>query len=141
MQPEDLNQIFQSVARRIEEILRGQAPSANLAGAVQVAYEDNGFIISLDDNAKYGIYLWRGTRDEIASGAVAGIDSDSIQSTYEAIWDRKPDLNPGKGTKGIKPRYWLNLIAADIDELQNEIDKAVTDAWDKQQKTNQNEEN
>ena len=103
--------------------------------------EDNGFIISLDDNAKYGIYLWRGTRDEIASGAVAGIDSDSIQSTYEAIWDRKPDLNPGKGTKGIKPRYWLNLIAADIDELQNEIDKAVTDAWDKQQKTNQNEEN
>ena len=141
MQPEDLKQIFQSVARRIEEILRGQAPSANLAGAVQVAYEDNGFIISLDDNATYGIYLWRGTRDEIASGAVAGIDSDSIQSTYEAIWDRKPDLNPGKGTKGIKPRYWLNLIAADIDELQNEIDKAVTDAWDKQQKTNQNEEN
>jgi len=141
MQEEDLKQIFESIARRIEEILRGQAPSSNLAGAVQVVYEDDRFKISLDDNAKYGIYLWRGTRDEIASGAIAGIDSDSIQSTYEAIWDRKPDLNPGKGTKGIKPRYWLNLIAADIDELQNEIDKAVTDAWDKQQKTNQNEEN
>jgi superfamily II helicase len=138
MQQEDFKQIFESVARRIEEILRGQAPSANLAGAVQVVYEEgNGFIISLDDNAKYGIYLWRGTRDEIASGAVAGTDSDSIQSTYEAIWDRKPDLNPGKGTKGIKPRYWLNLIAADIDELQNEIDKAITDAQDKQlEKTN-----
>jgi len=139
MEEENLKQIFESVARRIEEILRGQAPSANLAGAVQVAYEDNGFIISLDDNAKYGIYLWRGTRDEIASGAVAGIDSDSIQSTYEAIWDRKPDLNPGKGEGGIKPRYWLNLIAADIDELENEIEKAIANALNNQLEKNKSE--
>lgn len=142
MEVENLKQEFQSIARRIEEILRGQAPSANLAGAVQVVYEDNGFIISLDDTATYGIYLWRGTRDEIASGAIAGTDSDSIQSTYDAIWDRKPDLNPGKGEGGIKPRYWLNLKMTDIDELQNEIEKAIADALNKQlEKTNQNEEN
>lgn len=132
MEQGDLKQAFADVAKRIEEILRGQAPSANLSGAVQVVYEDDGFIISLDDKARYGIYLWRGTRDEIASGAIPGTDADALQTTYDAIWDRKPDLNPGKGTKGIKPRYWLNLKMADIQELEYEIDKAITEALNKQ---------
>jgi hypothetical protein len=131
----NLKEQFALIARRVEEILRGQAPSSNLAGAVQVVYEDNGFIISLDDNAKYGIYLWRGTGEEIADGAVAGTDSDSLQTTYEAIWNKKPNLSPGKGTKGIKPRFWLNLIASDIDELQLEIEQAITTALEQQLET------
>ena len=128
----NLKDEFFKIARKIEELLRGQAPSSNLAGAVQVSYEDNGFIISLDDSAKYGIYLWRGTGEEIASGAVAGIDEESIQATYDAIWDRRYNPDPGKGKGGIKPRYWLNLKAADIMELQTEIEDAIASALEAQ---------
>jgi hypothetical protein len=131
----NLKEQFALIARRVEEILRGQAPSRNLAGAVQVVYENDGFVISLDDNATYGIYLWRGTGEERADGAVPGTDASAIQTTYEAIWDKKPNLNPGKGTKGIKPRFWLNLIAADIDELQYEIEQAITTALEQQLET------
>jgi len=132
MDEANLKQAFSNVARKIESLLRGQAPSANLAGAVQVTYEDNGFAIALDDDAKYGIYLWRGTRAEIASGAVPGLDTDSIQATYDAIWDRRFDANPGKGEGGIKPRYWLNLKMADIMELQADIEEAIAAALQKQ---------
>jgi len=131
----NLKEEFALIARRVEEILRGQAPSKNLAGAVQVVYENDGFIISLDDNAKYGIYLWRGTGEEIADGAVAGTDADALQTTYEAIWNKKPNLSPGKGTKGIKPRFWLNLMSSDIDELQYEIEQAITTALEQQLET------
>jgi hypothetical protein len=131
----NLKEQFALIARRVEEILRGQAPSRNLAGAVQVVYENDGFVISLDDNATYGIYLWRGTGEERADGAVPGTDASAIQTTYEAIWDKKPNANPGKGTKGIKPRFWLNLIAADIDELQYEIEQAITTALEQQLET------
>lgn len=128
----NLKDEFFEIARKIEGLLRGQAPSRNLGGAVQVTYEDNGFVISLDDSAKYGIYLWRGTGEEIASGAVPGIDEEAIQATYDAIWDRRYDADPGEGKKGIKPRYWLNLKMADIMELQGDIEEAITNALQKQ---------
>jgi hypothetical protein len=131
----NLKDQFAIIARRIEEILRGQAPSSNLSGAVQVVYEDNNFIISLDDTAAYGIYLWRGTKNERAAGAVPGLDADALQTTYEAIWDKRPDSNPGKGEGGIKPRFWLNLRMADIDELQYEIEQAITNALEQQLET------
>lgn len=119
---------FNAIARKIEMILRGQAPSTNLGGAVQCRYEDGAFQISLDDSAKYGIYLWRGTKDERAAGAIPGTDQDAIQTTYDAIWDKRWDSNPGKGKGGIKPRYWLNLQMADIMELQTEIEEAIAAA-------------
>ena len=124
----NLKEEFNNIARKIEMFLRGQAPSTNLAGAVQCRYEDNAFQISLDDSAKYGIYLWRGTKDERAPGAVPGTDADAIQTTYDAIWDRRYDSNPGKGKGGIKPRYWLNLKMADIMELQTDIEQAIAAA-------------
>jgi hypothetical protein len=123
----NLKEEFGKIARKIEMLLRGQAPSSNLAGAVQVTYEDNGFAIALDDSARYGIYLWRGTGNERAAGA-----SDDIQATYDAIWDRRYDPNPGPGKGGIKPRYWLNLKQADIMELQTEIEEAIAAALEKQ---------
>lgn len=123
----NLKEEFGKIARKIEMLLRGQAPSANLAGAVQVTYEDNGFAIALDDSARYGIYLWRGTGNERAAGA-----SDDIQATYDAIWDKKYDPNPGPGRGGIKPRFWLNLKMADIMELQTEIEEAIAAALEAQ---------
>jgi len=131
----NLKEQFALIARRIEEIIRGQAPSSNLAGAVQVVYENDGFVISLDDNATYGIYLLRGTGEERADGAVPGTDGDALQTTYEAIWDKRPNSNPGKGQRGIKPRFWLNLIAGDRDELQYEIEQAITNALEQQLET------
>lgn len=127
MAEETLKEAFNKIARKIESLLRGQAPSSNLAGAVQVTYEDNGFQIALDDSARYGIYLWRGTKQERAEGA-----SDDLQMTYETIWDRKFDPNPGPGEGGIKPRFWLNLQMADYMELQTDIEDAITAALEAQ---------
>lgn len=136
METQTLKQAFQGIARKMEMILRSQAPSKNLAGAIQVTYEDNDFLIAWDDSANYGIYLWRGTLAELAPGAVPGLDDESIQATYDAIWDRKLDLNPGKGKGGIKPRYWLNFKVADIMEFQDEIEDAINLALEEQlQKT------
>lgn len=132
MEEVSLKEEFFKIARKIEGLLRGQAPSKNLGGAVQVTYEDNGFVISLDDSAKYGIYLWRGTGEEIASGAIPGTDGEAIQATYNAIWDRRYDSNPGKGKGGIKPRFWLNLQMADIMELQADIEESIASALQSQ---------
>ena len=46
----------------------------------------------------------------------------------EAFIDRRPNLNPGKGKGGIKPRYSMNLKRIDVERFQEAIDKAVDEA-------------
>jgi hypothetical protein len=46
----------------------------------------------------------------------------------EAFIDRRFNPNPGKGSGGIKPRYWLNLGRMKLEIFQDEIDQAITTA-------------
>ena len=123
----ELRDEFIKIARDIETVIRMQAPSNKLQGAVSVMYERNGdednFIIALDEQFKYGIYLHRGTMDERDPQA-----SEDFEAMAEAFIDRRPNLNPGKGKGGIKPRYWLNLGRMQLERFQEEIDKAITAA-------------
>lgn len=123
----ELREEFIRIARDIETAIRMQAPSSKLQGAVSVVYERNGdqddFIIALDEEFRYGIYLHRGTMAERDPEA-----SEDFEAMAEAFIDRRFNPNPGKGKGGIKPRYWLNLGRMRLEIFQDEIDQAIITA-------------
>lgn len=86
-----------TLARIYQTEVRSQAPGDNISRGttIVVVYEDNSFSFAsvLSEKVRYGRYLDEGTGPYYKSNAPRG------------PWN--PD--PGKGTKGIIPRYWLSI--------------------------------
>lgn len=110
-------------ARIIENELRSQAPSSKIAKGFSVEpviTESNGeidvdFNYVLEDKVIYGLYLDSGTLREADP-------SDDAQFN--------PD--PGKGSGGIKPRYWMNYPQEFQERIDMIIDVAIEAAVEAQ---------
>lgn len=105
----NLDKQYAKFARRIEGILKAQAPvkTGALRSSIRVVVNKDGLQIVLqpiNGRDSYGVYLHAGTGEE--KQGPGGRDFGFI---YEALQDRAWNPNPGKGRGGIKPRYFLNL--------------------------------
>jgi hypothetical protein len=113
MSPE-VKQAYEMAARIMENEYRAQAPSKKIANGTTVIPVFNGdevdFLVDLDSQVRYGIYLDMGT------------------GKYRTDVEGKYNANPGKGTKGIRPRFWISLS----DAAQVRIDMIIEEALDKQ---------
>lgn len=109
-------------ARIIENELRAQAPSENIAkGFVVLPFitEEEGEILIdfqyfLEEEVFYGYFLNTGTLKE-------------LDPSDEATWNPTP--GPGEG--GIKPRYWMNLPEDTQIRINMIIEAALEEAADK----------
>lgn len=128
MESTSLKASFNQIAKRIEGMLKAQAPSTKIARGIRVVYTNDAFVFLFDEKVKYGLYLWKGTKDERAPGALPGLNDMDLEKSYEAIFDRPYDPNPGKGVGGIKPRYWLNFTKTSLNDLQREIEASIEKA-------------
>jgi len=106
----DLSSVYIKLSRKLESILRYQAPfdTGFLRSQVEVTYTKDGIEIGLGQ-AGYGTYLHTGTGQERA-----GKDP---QQLMDKAWNPKP----GKGTEGIKPRYWMNFSESVYEMMMDEI--------------------
>lgn len=125
----NLNPMYAKFSRRIETILRGQAPrkTGALADSIRVVVNKDGMQIVLQPIAgreSYGPYLHRGTGDERASGS-----SQNFDEAYMNLIERAWNPNPGKGIGGIKPRYFLNLQ----DTFYEQMNDMLAEEFAKQQ--------
>ncbi len=108
----DLRPTMKLIERIIRTALRAQAPVKT--GALQKSVEvravlsDNGVKFT-PTFKKYGIYLNQGT------GRYKVRDTTG----------RPFNPNPGKGTMGIKPRFWLNLQAATMQAVNKILYKEI----------------
>lgn len=120
----DLKPTYAKISRKLEAILKSQAPYATgrLSNSVQVNYDEDGFVISV--GAKYGIYLHSGTGEEAASR-----DSD-FSEVYQTLIERAYDPNPGTGVGGIKPRYWMNFSDTVYEMINDELATAYAEEMD-----------
>ena len=107
-----------TAARIMEANIKAQAPSQKIAGGTKVIPVFDGeelrFEVVLDEQVKYGIFLDSGTERE-------------YKPNPNAAWSP----NPGKGTDGIKPRYWTNLDEAMQERMTKIIEEAMTKAMEK----------
>lgn len=115
----DLTPTYNKISRRLEAILQSQAPVD-----IAVIYDQNGFIIY--DPTTYGMYLHRGTGEEI-DGAASQDDS----KTYLNLIRKKWNPNPGVGEGGIKPRYWMNFSDSVYEMIDEELEKVITEELEK----------
>lgn len=124
----DLTRTYQKIARKLEQILQNQAPvnSGNLRNSIRVEFDENGFAIILGANAQYGFYLHTGTGDEKAAGTTS-----NFETTYMNLARNAYIENPGPGTGGIKPRYWLNFSDSVYEMINSEIEKAMAKELEK----------
>ncbi len=117
MSPE-VKSIYQTVARSIENEIKAQAPSKKIAAGTTVVTEFTGddevqFVTVIEDQVKYGIYLDKGT--------------GKYRSDTEGRWNP----NPGKGTDGIRPRFWTSLSDTFVERINMMIEQALIAAEDK----------
>ena len=120
----DLKPAYAILSRKLEMILRGQAPSKSIASQITVTYDAEGMYISMTRG--YGTYLYRGTGDERAAGAMGG--DEITQELLDALDGNNPDPNPGKGVGGIKPRYFLNFTDSVKAMIGDELSTAYAEA-------------
>ena len=122
----DLTPTYNKISRKLEAILRSQAPvdTGHLQNSVMVLYDENGFVIY--DTTTYGMYLHRGTGDEADAGA-----SQDDSRTYLNLIRKKWNPNPGKGEGGIKPRYWMNFADSVYEMIDQEMEKVITQELEK----------
>jgi hypothetical protein len=117
MSPE-VQKIYDTVARLMENELRNQAPSAKIAsGTTVLATVSEGevtFETVIDDAVKYGVYLDKGT--------------EAYYTPEEGPWN--PD--PGKGVGGIKPRFWTSLSDTFMVRITMMIEDAIVEAQEKE---------
>lgn len=118
----DLRPTYNSISRRLEAILRYQAPvdTGHLRSSIIVTYDAKGLLIY--DPTSYGMYLHRGTGDERDTAS-----STNNETTYLNLLRKRWNPNPGKGTKGIKPRYWMNFSDTVYEMIDQEIEKAISE--------------
>lgn len=102
----------QVASRIIEEELRSQAPGRKIGPGLSVApvFEEGGidFIVTFADGVKYGVYVDRGT------------GRYRTPEDYVGRWNP----TPGKGTKGIIPRFFTVIS----DGTQERIGKIIEEA-------------
>jgi len=115
----NLDKQYAKFARRIEGILKAQAPrkSGDLARSIRVVVNKDGLQIVLqpiNNKDSYGVYLHAGTLTE--REGPGGRDFGII---YEALQDRSWNPTPGKGRGGIKPRYFLNISDATYEQFND----------------------
>lgn len=117
----NLNPMYAKFSRRIEAILRSQAPrrTGALAESIRVIVNREGLQIvlqPLQGKKSYGEYLHRGTGEERAAGS-----STDFETTYVQLMDRAWNPRPGRGVGGIKPRYFLNLNDTVYEMMNDEL--------------------
>ena len=120
----NLKPTYAKISRKLESILRSQAPFAtgDLANSVRVVYDETGFEIVI--GVKYGIYLHRGTMDESADS------SSDFSAVYQNLIDKAFTPNPGTGVGGIKPRYWMNFSDSVYEMINDELATAYAEQMD-----------
>jgi hypothetical protein len=122
----DLTPTYNKISRKLESILRSQAPvdTGNLKNSIAVVYDAYGFIIY--DPTDYGMYLHRGTGEE--KDAATSTDD---ATTYYNLLRKKWNPKPGKGEGGIRPRYWMNFSDSVYEMIDQELEKAITEELEK----------
>lgn len=124
----DLREEYAKIARRLETVLRAQAPSESIAKKIQVNSDSNGMYIVMD--SEVGVWLYTGTGNETAKGSM-NTGGQLTQNLLDALDGNDPNPNPGKGIGGIKPRYFLNFTqsvkAMIADNLSMAYAKAIND--------------
>lgn len=116
-----LDQTYNKIARRLEQILQMQAPvdTGRLKRSIAVTFTENGFAIY--DPTGYGFYTHAGTGRE---GAGSGNNTASI---YAQLVNKIYNPNPGEGRGGIKPRYWMNFSESVYNMIEDELEKAYAE--------------
>jgi hypothetical protein len=116
----DLRSTYNKISRKLEAILRYQAPvdTGRLRNSITVGYDEKGIIIY--DPTDYGMYLHRGTGDERDTAS-----STSDATTYYNLLRKRWNPRPGEGKGGIKPRYWMNFEDSIYEMIDEEIEKAI----------------
>lgn len=127
METIDLKEAYGILARKLEIILRSQAPSEKIAKMIQVDYDSEGMYISMTRG--YGTYLLRGTEAERSSGSIDTGDQVS-QELLDALSGYRPDKNPGRGVGGIKPRYFLSFTDTVKEMIADDLSTAYAQAID-----------
>jgi len=111
MRDPKLTQAYNRIARKLEAILKSQAPvgqTGSLKEQTQVTVNDNGFRIQTVD---YGFFLHFGTEEE-----TSGL-------TFEQTLLKQYNLKPGVGDGGIKPRFWMSFGQTQWMQILDEIEK------------------
>ena len=116
MRDPKLAQAYNRIGRKLEAILKSQAPvgqTGSLREQTKVTVNDKGFRIQTVD---YGFFLHFGTEEE-SSGL-----------TFEETLLKQYNLQPGVGDGGIKPRFWMSFGQTQwmqiLDEIEREEGKA-----------------
>jgi hypothetical protein len=117
----NLDAQYSKFARRIEGILKSQAPrkTGALAQSIRVVTNKDGLQIVLQPikgRDSYGVYLHAGTGNY--RQGPGGRDFGII---YEALQDRPRNPNPGPGKGGIKPRFFLNLTDVVYEQFNDQL--------------------
>lgn len=109
----DLKNTYLKISRRLEAILRSQAPvdTGRLKNSISVVYNEKGLTIM--ESSGYGIFTHQGT-GKYRKG-----------NTYADTMKYPFDPNPGIGEGGIQPRYWLNFKESVWQQIDNEIAAAI----------------
>ena len=109
----DLKKTYLKISRRLEAILRSQAPvdTGRLRNSIAVVYNEKGLTIM--ESSGYGIFTHQGT-GKYRKG-----------NTYADTMKYPFNLNPGIGQGGIKPRYWLNFKESVWADIEQEIAVAI----------------
>ena len=111
--------VYADLAKKMEGMLKAQAPSNKIASSIRVGVDQNGLFIELlpiDGKPNYGKYLHSGTGLERE-----GPNSSDFGVIYEALFGRTWTPNPGRGKGGIKPRYFLNLSDVTWEQFNDTI--------------------
>lgn len=120
----DLKPTYATISRKLEQVLQNQAPykTGRLRASVQVTFDETGFVINLG-SATYGIFLHEGTERERDGGATS-----DFATAYTNMAQKNWNPNPGEGTDGIKPRYWMNFSDSIYEMINEEISAAYAEA-------------
>lgn len=116
-----VQQTYNKIARRLEQILQSQAPvdTGKLKRSIAVEFTENGFAIY--DPTGYGFYTHAGTGREAAGGG------SNPASIYAQLVNKIYNPNPGEGRGGIKPRFWMNFSESVYNMIEDELEKAYAE--------------
>jgi len=107
-----LQPLYDKYAREIEMILQNQVPkkTGNLARSIIVTADEDGIHVHIgNEQIAYGIYTQAGTNQYY--------DKEAFDSVFAGKWNP----NPGKGERGIIPRYWENFGSVIKDQMLDEV--------------------
>jgi hypothetical protein len=121
----DLKEAYGVLARKLEIVLRSQAPSEKIASRISVDYDSEGMYINTSPS--YGTFLLRGTEEE-RSPASIDTGMNVTQELLDALSGYAPDPRPGHGRGGIKPRYFLSFTDTVNEMIADDLSTAYAEA-------------